>query len=46
MEKYGNYVHYFSIYFQKMVNKMEKYVSKYCIQDEKNNKNVGRNFPT
>ena len=46
MEKYGNYVHYFSRYFQKMIDKLEKYVSKYCIQNMKSIKNVGKNFPT
>ncbi len=29
-----------------VMHKMEKYVSKYCIQFKKNNKKVGKNFPT
>jgi len=46
MENTGRFVHYLEIVSRKFLHKMEKYVSKYCIQNNEKMKNVGKNFPT
>ena len=45
MENNGNFVYYLGFIYRYFLHKMEKYVSKYCIQKCGNNKNVGSFSP-